>query len=259
VLLSSACMAEEVCGAAAGREAAWPWLHLAGRAYCSLADGLQALAEAGSAAADAFARLDDTQRETAFDLFKLRKQVDELTRRLLTLLAYAAAPGEQGATDNMESSHDVIFVVAPDVSLRAGPVLRRFIALVGAAGQALLGARPSGGHSQQQSLAQTLRELQACCAPLRQLGLALASELPVAGCCNNPGCKEFAGGSEAGLVAGSRGRCSGCKAAWYCSIKCQKAHWTLHKPTCKRLKAGTTTAADSTQAVPLVAGLFLRT
>lgn len=30
-------------------------------------------------------------------------------------------------------------------------------------------------------------------------------------------------------------KCKGCKTTVYCSRKCQKAHWSLHKPECKRL------------------------
>jgi hypothetical protein len=61
--------------------------------------------------------------------------------------------------------------------------------------------------------------------------------LPLRHCCNNPGCLNMGGLSEAALVAGAGSRCSGCRACYYCSRECQLAAWRLHKPVCKRLQA----------------------
>jgi hypothetical protein len=65
----------------------------------------------------------------------------------------------------------------------------------------------------------------------------VCAALPLRHCCNNPGCLNLVGLSEAGLVAGAGSRCSGCKACYYCSRECQLAVWRLHKPVCKRLQA----------------------
>jgi hypothetical protein len=65
----------------------------------------------------------------------------------------------------------------------------------------------------------------------------VCAALPLRHCCNNPGCLNLGGLSEAGLVAGAGSRCSGCKAWYYCSRECQVAAWRLHKPVCKRLQA----------------------
>jgi hypothetical protein len=59
---------------------------------------------------------------------------------------------------------------------------------------------------------------------------------PLRHCCNNPGCLNLGGLSEAALVAGAGSRCSGCRACYYCSRECQLAAWRLHKPVCKRLR-----------------------
>ena len=31
-------------------------------------------------------------------------------------------------------------------------------------------------------------------------------------------------------------QCSGCQSVWYCSVRCQKAHWPKHKVLCKAIK-----------------------
>jgi hypothetical protein len=56
-------------------------------------------------------------------------------------------------------------------------------------------------------------------------------------CCNNPGCSNMSGATEAAMVAGKGCICSGCKVARYCGKGCQKAHWKQHKPVCKMLGA----------------------
>jgi hypothetical protein len=40
------------------------------------------------------------------------------------------------------------------------------------------------------------------------------------------------------LSSGLPARCSGCKAAYYCSAACQKKHWPEHKTLCKASSAG---------------------
>jgi hypothetical protein len=74
---------------------------------------------------------------------------------------------------------------------------------------------------------------------------AVCAALPLRHCCNNPGCLNLGGLSEAGLVAGAGSRCSGCKACYYCSRDCQLAAWRQHKPVCKRLQAAAAAAAAS--------------
>eukprot|EP00878_Enallax_costatus_P025673 GHUV01027492.1.p1 GENE.GHUV01027492.1~~GHUV01027492.1.p1 ORF type:complete len:406 (+),score=160.74 GHUV01027492.1:634-1851(+) len=64
---------------------------------------------------------------------------------------------------------------------------------------------------------------------LQQLGAGVAAALPVAFCCNNPGCMNEDGCSEAELGS----RCKGCMSARYCGRECQKEHWKLHKVVCK--------------------------
>jgi hypothetical protein len=54
-------------------------------------------------------------------------------------------------------------------------------------------------------------------------------------CCNNSGCLNVSGLSEAELVGKSR--CSGCKACFYSSRECQAAAWPLRKRVCKQLQA----------------------
>jgi hypothetical protein len=66
---------------------------------------------------------------------------------------------------------------------------------------------------------------------------SVCAALPLRHCCNNPGCLNLGGLSEAGLVAGAGSRCSCCRACYYCSRECQLAAWRLHKPVCKRLRA----------------------
>jgi hypothetical protein len=39
------------------------------------------------------------------------------------------------------------------------------------------------------------------------------------------------------LETGKLRDCSGCKSVRYCGRECQKADWSVHKPTCKRLQA----------------------
>jgi hypothetical protein len=55
--------------------------------------------------------------------------------------------------------------------------------------------------------------------------------------CNNPGCGNVSGVSEAALVSGRSCLCAGCRTTRYCSRVCQKQHWKQHKPACKALAA----------------------
>ena len=61
----------------------------------------------------------------------------------------------------------------------------------------------------------------------------LLAEVPCPVGCNNPACCDMSGESE---LAASSKVCLGCKVAYYCSQKCQKGHWKVHKPTCRRLQ-----------------------
>jgi hypothetical protein len=57
-------------------------------------------------------------------------------------------------------------------------------------------------------------------------------------CCNNPGCSNTAGLSEASIVSGKGCVCAGCKVARYCGKPCHVAHWKVaHKRVCKVLAA----------------------
>jgi ankyrin repeat protein len=46
--------------------------------------------------------------------------------------------------------------------------------------------------------------------------------------CANPLCNAIATAHGKNLK-----RCSGCRAAKYCSVECQRTHWQVHKPICK--------------------------
>jgi hypothetical protein len=65
---------------------------------------------------------------------------------------------------------------------------------------------------------------------LLDVGHLFCSSLPLRGsCCNNPLCVNLGGGSETALA---RSKCSGCRAASYCSPGCLKQHWKQHKRVC---------------------------
>jgi hypothetical protein len=61
--------------------------------------------------------------------------------------------------------------------------------------------------------------------------LVAVAPLPVV--CNNPGCGELSGVSEA---AAARYVCAGCGCR-YCSAACQAAGWRGHKKACRRMAA----------------------
>ena len=86
---------------------------------------------------------------------------------------------------------------------------------------------------------------------LVQLGEGLVAELPLLYCCNNPRCVNLGMVSEVQLVMGTSSRCSGCRAAAYCSRRCQVAHWKQgHKEVCKRME-GVSKLACSLQGLSL--------
>jgi hypothetical protein len=62
---------------------------------------------------------------------------------------------------------------------------------------------------------------------------ALADAAPVTVVCNNPGCGNLAGVSEA---AASCKACSRCRCR-YCSVGCQTGEWKRHKHACRQLAA----------------------
>jgi hypothetical protein len=72
---------------------------------------------------------------------------------------------------------------------------------------------------------------------LEMLGKAVCAQLPLHQCCNHHGCINLLMTSELKMVSGRRCMCGGCTIARYCSLECQKAHWSQwHKPVCKWLQ-----------------------
>jgi hypothetical protein len=61
--------------------------------------------------------------------------------------------------------------------------------------------------------------------------LAAAAPLPVV--CNNPGCGNTAGVSEAAAASKA---CGGCRCR-YCSVACQRSDWKRHKHACRAMAA----------------------
>jgi hypothetical protein len=51
------------------------------------------------------------------------------------------------------------------------------------------------------------------------------------------GCEDMECAALVALaVKGRPSVCGGCKCVWYCSPKCQAAHWGVHKHVCGRLR-----------------------
>jgi hypothetical protein len=73
------------------------------------------------------------------------------------------------------------------------------------------------------------------------LGHVLMVEVPSPVGCNNPGCVNMRGLSEAETAAKA---CGGCKVARYCSQECQRGHWKVHRPRCQRAPAAGTADSD---------------
>ena len=70
--------------------------------------------------------------------------------------------------------------------------------------------------------------------------------LPVAFCCNNVRCKKVGGISELGRVVGrNTAVCQQCRAACYCSKRCQEEAWPFHQQVCKALSASSCRGVDS--------------
>jgi hypothetical protein len=66
-----------------------------------------------------------------------------------------------------------------------------------------------------------------------ELCRTLAAEAPLPVICNNLGCENLAGVSEA---AAACKKCAGCSCC-YCSRACQEADWKWHKAACRRMAA----------------------
>jgi hypothetical protein len=67
--------------------------------------------------------------------------------------------------------------------------------------------------------------------------------------CNNPGCGNVCGPSEAQLVGRRSCICAGCLTARNCGRACQRAAWRQHKPVCKALAAAAAAAAAAATPV----------
>lgn len=65
---------------------------------------------------------------------------------------------------------------------------------------------------------------------------AVCAQCPVEHCCNTPDCTSTATLSELRLASSKGTRCSSCKASRSCCPDCQKRHWKLHRPVCKRIR-----------------------
>jgi hypothetical protein len=106
-----------------------------------------------------------------------------------------------------------------------------------AAAAAAVGTAKGRGTAQQQNALQESAQLlgQPLLQQLQAFAEAVAAAHCLRYCCNNSGCLNLSGLSEAELVGKSR--CSGCKACFYCSRECQAAAWPLHKRVCKQLQA----------------------
>jgi hypothetical protein len=74
----------------------------------------------------------------------------------------------------------------------------------------------------------------AFCLTLQQKLLALAWRHPVPYVCGNVLCERLEGPSAAGAVRNRVGTlCGGCRAAWYCCERCQRAAWDAHRQVCR--------------------------
>jgi hypothetical protein len=71
-------------------------------------------------------------------------------------------------------------------------------------------------------------------ADVLQLCRALVAAAPLPLVCNNPGCDNLEGASEAAVASKM---CAGCRCR-YCSAACQAADWRRHRKGCKAMAAG---------------------
>jgi hypothetical protein len=127
VLLAATSLSEAVA-VAAGGEAAWLWLHLAGCVYCALADAMHALAQP---AAPTEVSSDQSHAAEIQDVLpRLLGQVNHvLTKRINKMLAIVAVPGGAGNPDALASFN----TGQAQVAVRAGPALRRLLEVNGGA------------------------------------------------------------------------------------------------------------------------------
>jgi hypothetical protein len=70
---------------------------------------------------------------------------------------------------------------------------------------------------------------------MKQFGEAVAAQLPLRFCCNNPRCMNASKLSELQLVRKPGSVCPHCKVARWCSKACLNEHWQQHLPVCKAL------------------------
>uniref|UniRef100_A0A383WBX8 phytol kinase n=1 Tax=Tetradesmus obliquus TaxID=3088 RepID=A0A383WBX8_TETOB len=78
-----------------------------------------------------------------------------------------------------------------------------------------------------------------------QLCRALVAAAPLPLVCNNPGCANMCGLSEA---AAASKLCAGCRCR-YCSAACQSADWKRHRRACKRMAAAGQTCSCGAMSV----------
>jgi hypothetical protein len=160
-----------------------------------------------------------------------------------------AAAAAAAATGSITSCHHIPGPVADDL-------LQRISCLAVSASCSTWQDLKQQFYQQQQQQQQQQNEQSPAAAAslaqtLQQLGAAVASQLPLPYCCNNPACSNLDALSEQVLVSGKSTTCGGCRLAHYCSDTCYRAHWKApegHRKVCKRLQAAAAAAADQHRA-----------